>query len=245
MEFKQKDNLVLLFEDSSKLIQESNKTSQEKIDKLESTLNNKVSLVRNIIKDRNLDIQKFRSWINTINKNEKEIRQYASQFEEISQKLEDTLSINQFECKVQGQSVSNLYNTMNVLKTIQIKEQKQQKDLEEIIASPMNSADFAEKIKKIVNFYENITGIRIEKDKSENDTFIVHAFEGYNLLNDLKSCDFSMKFKNGKFHIVKMNPMFNPQPYEDEINEENIEEKNLGIILGKIILNEFHQYVIT
>ena len=134
---------------------------------------------------------------------------------------------------------------MNVLKTIQIKEQKQQKDLEEIIANPMNSANLAEKIKNIVNFYENITGIRIEKDKNENDTFIVHAFEGYNLLNDLKSCDFSMKFKNGKFHIVKMNPMFNPQPYEDEINEESIEEKNLGIILGKIILNEFRQYVIT
>ena len=70
MEFKQKDNLALLLEDSSKLIQESSKISQEKIDKLESTLNNKLSLVRNIIKDRNLDIQKFRSWINTINTNE-------------------------------------------------------------------------------------------------------------------------------------------------------------------------------
>jgi hypothetical protein len=245
MEFQQKDKLVLLFEETSNLIQDSNKISKEKINKLDSTLNNKLSLVRNIIKDRNLDIKKFKSWINTINKNEKEIRQYTSQFEEISQKLEKTLSLNQFECSVQGNAVNGLYNTMNLLRTIQIKEQKQKKDLEEIISSPMNSFSLAENIKNIVKFYENITGIRIEKDKNENDTLIVHAFEGYNLLNDLKSCDFSIKLKNGKFHIIKMNPMFNPKPYEDEINGENMKEKNLGVILGKIILNEFRQYVIT
>ena len=245
MEFQQKDKLVLLFEETSNLIQDSNKISKEKINKLDSTLNNKLSLVRNIIKDRNLDIKKFKSWINTINKNEKEMRQYTSQFEEISQKLEKTLSLNQFECSVQGNAVNGLYNTMNLLRTIQIKEQKQKKDLEEIISSPMNSFSLAENIKNIVKFYENITGIRIEKDKNENDTLIVHAFEGYNLLNDLKSCDFSIKLKNGKFHIIKMNPMFNPKPYEDEINGENMKEKNLGVILGKIILNEFRQYVIT
>ena len=245
MEFQHKDKLVLLFEETSNLIQDSNKISKEKINKLDSTLNNKLSLVRNIIKDRNLDIKKFKSWINTINKNEKEIRQYTSQFEEISQKLEKTLSLNQFECSVQGNAVNGLYNTMNLLRTIQIKEQKQKKDLEEIISSPMNSFSLAENIKNIVKFYENITGIRIEKDKNENDTLIVHAFEGYNLLNDLKSCDFSIKLKNGKFHIIKMNPMFNPKPYEDEINGENMKEKNLGVILGKIILNEFRQYVIT
>ena len=245
MEFQQKDKLVLLFEETSNLIQDSNKISKEKINKLDSTLNNKLSLVRNIIKDRNLDIKKFKSWINTINKNEKEIRQQTSQFEEISQKLEKTLSLNQFECSVQGNAVNGLYNTMNLLRTIQIKEQKQKKDLEEIISSPMNSFSLAENIKNIVKFYENITGIRIEKDKNENDTLIVHAFEGYNLLNDLKSCDFSIKLKNGKFHIIKMNPMFNPKPYEDEINGENMKEKNLGVILGKIILNEFRQYVIT
>ena len=66
--------------------------------------------------------------------------------------------------------------------------------------------------------------------------FIVHAFEGFNLLNDLK---------NGKFYIVNMNPIFNTKPYEDEINQENGEWKNLGNMIGKIIINEFPQYVIT
>ncbi len=42
-----------------------------------------------------------------------------------------------------------------------------------------------------------------------------------------------------------MNPFFNAKPYEDEINEENLNLKNLGITIGKIVLNEFPQYVIT
>ena len=42
-----------------------------------------------------------------------------------------------------------------------------------------------------------------------------------------------------------MNPQFNAKLYEEEINNENIEDKNLGIMIGKIILNEFRQYVIT
>ena len=100
-------------------------------------------------------------------------------------------------------------------------------------------------MKNIIEFYENITGIRIEKDKNEKDVFIVHAFEGFNLLNDLKSCDFSVKLKHGKFYIVKMNPIFNAKPYEDEINQDNGEMKNLGTMIGKIIINEFPQYVIT
>ena len=125
-----------------------------------------------------------------------------------------------------------------------MREEKQKKDLAEMAKNPINSKILSEKLKQIVNLYENITGIRIEKDKNEKDIFIVHAFEGYNLLNDLKSCDFSVKLKNGKFYIVKMNPIFNAKPYEDEINNET-EMKNLGIMIGKIILNEFPQYVIT
>ena len=105
--------------------------------------------------------------------------------------------------------------------------------------------NLSEKIKNLCELYENITGIRIEKDLNEKDVFIVHAFEGFNLLNDLKSCDFSVKLKNGKFYIVNMNPIFNPKPYEDEINQENGELKNLGNMIGKIIINEFPQYVIT
>ena len=111
--------------------------------------------------------------------------------------------------------------------------------------NPINSSALFEKLKNMISFYENITGIRIEKDKNEKDEIIVHAFEGYNLLNDLKSCDFSIKLKNEKFFIVKMNPFFNAKPYEDEINEENLNLKNLGITIGKIVLNEFPQYVIT
>ena len=115
-----------------------------------------------------------------------------------------------------------------------MREEKQKKDLAEMAKNPINSKILSEKLKQIVNLYENITGIRIEKDKNEKDIFIVHAFEGYNLLNDLKSCDFSVKLKNGKFYIVKMNPIFNAKPYEDEINNET-EMKNLGIMIGKII----------
>ena len=42
-----------------------------------------------------------------------------------------------------------------------------------------------------------------------------------------------------------MNPIFNPKPYEDEINGETPGGKNLGAMIGNIILNEFPQYVIT
>jgi len=245
MELKEKDKLLLLYEETTNLIPESNKISKEKLDKVDSTLNNKYNLVENIIKDNNLDIKKFKTWINTINKNETEIKQYASILEQISDKLDTTLSINKFEYDIQEKTIHTLNEQYNLLKTIQIREEKQKKDLQDLVASPLQSSVFSQKLKNIIEFYENITGIRIEKDKNEKDVFIVHAFEGFNLLNDLKSCDFSVKLKHGKFYIIKMNPIFNAKPYEDEINKDNGEMKNLGIMIGKIIINEFPQYVIT
>lgn len=245
MEIKEKDKLLLLYEETSNLIKESEEISKQKLRKLDSTLENKLSIVRKILKDHHLDIQKFKTWIGTINKNEKEIKQYASQLDEVSKRLDNNLSLNNFECGTQSKFLDGLRDTSNLLKTIEIREKKQQKELEEMISSPVNSFILAEKIQNIINFYEDISGIRIEKDKNEKDTLLIHAFEGYNLLNDLKSCDFSIRFKNGKFHIIKMNPIFNPKPYEDEINEESLKGKNLGIMLGKIIINEFTQYVIT
>ena len=245
MELKEKDKLLLLYEETTNLIPESNKITKEKLDKVESTLNNKYNLVENIIKDHNLDIKKFKTWINTINKNETEIKQYSTILEQISDKLDKTLSINKFEYDIQEKTIHTLNDQYNLLKTIQIREEKQKNDLQDLISSPLNSSILSQKLKNIIEFYENITGIRIEKDKNEKDVFIVHAFEGFNLLNDLKSCDFSVKLKHGKFYIVKMNPIFNAKPYEDEINQDNGEMKNLGTMIGKIIINEFPQYVIT
>jgi len=243
MELKEKDKLLLLYEETTNLIPESNKISKEKLDKVDSTLNNKYNLVENIIKDHNLDIKKFKTWINTINKNETEIKQYSIILEQISDKLDKTLSLNKFEYDIQLKTIHTLNDQYNLLKTIQIREEKQKNDLQDLVSTPLNSSIFSQKLKNIIDFYENITGIRIEKDKNEKDLFIVHAFEGFNLLNDLKSCDFSVKLKHGKFYIVKMNPIFNAKPYEDEIN--NAEMKNLGTMIGKIIINEFPQYVIT
>ena len=245
MELKEKDKLLHLYEETTKLIPESNKINKEKLDKVDSTLNNKYNLVENIIKDHNLDIKKFKTWINTINKNETEIKQYSTILEQISDKLDKTLSINKFEYDIQEKTIHTLNDQYNLLKTIQIREEKQKNDLQDLISSPLNSSILSQKLKNIIEFYENITGIRIEKDKNEKDVFIVHAFEGFNLLNDLKSCDFSVKLKHGKFYIVKMNPIFNAKPYEDEINQDNGEMKNLGTMIGKIIINEFPQYVIT
>ena len=245
MEYKEKDKLFSLFEESSNLIQESNKISKEKLSKLESTSNNKLSMVNKIIKEHNFDIQKFKTWINTINKNEKEIKQYTSNLELVSNRLNNNLNLNKYEYELQDKTIRSLTEQYHLLQTIELREQKQKLDLEKMIGNPVKSNILSEKIKNIVNFYENISGIRIEKDKNEKDIFIIHAFEGYNLLNDLKSCDFSIKLKNGKFYIVKMNPIFNAKQYEDEINGENLEMKNLGVIIGKIILNEFPQYVIT
>ena len=245
MEYKENDKLFSLFEESSNLIQESNKISKEKLSKLESTLNNKLSMVNKIIKEHNFDIQKFKTWINTINKNEKEIKQYTSNLELVSNRLNNNLNLNKYEYELQDKTIRSLTEQYHLLQTIELREQKQKLDLEKMIGTPVKSNILSEKIKNIVNFYENISGIRIEKDKNEKDIFIIHAFEGYNLLNDLKSCDFSIKLKNGKFYIVKMNPIFNAKQYEDEINGENLEMKNLGVIIGKIILNEFPQYVIT
>ena len=245
MELKEKDKLLLLYEETTNLIPESNKITKEKLEKVESTLNNKYNLVENIIKDHNLDIKKFKTWISTINKNETEIKQYSSILEQISKKLDTTLSINKFEYEIQEKTIHTLNEQYNLLKTIQIREEKQKKDLQDLVSNPINTTVLSEKLKNIVGFYENITGIRIERDKNEKDVFIVHTFEGYNLLNDLKSCDFSVKLKHGKFYIIRMNPIFNAKPYEDEINEDNGEIKNLGKMIGKIIINEFPQYVIT
>ena len=243
MELKEKDKLLLLYEETTNLIPESNKINKEKLTKVESTLRNKEILLKNIIKGHNVDIKKFKNWINTINKNETEIKQYASYLEKISEKLDDTLSINKFECAIQEKSIQTLNEQINLLKTIQFREEKQKKDLNGLIDNPLEQMVLSKKLKNLVEFYENITGIRIEKDKNEKDVFIVHAFEGYNLLNDLKSCDFSIRLKHGNFYIVKMNPIFNAKPYEDEINSR--EMKNLGYMIGKIIINEFPQYVIT
>jgi hypothetical protein len=245
MELKEKDKLLLLYEQTTNLIPESNKISKEKLDKIDSTLNNKKFLLEKIIKTNNLDIKKFKKWINTINKNETEIKQYTSNLEKISDKLDIALSINKFEYDIQEKTIHNLNDQYNLLKTIQIREEKQKNDLNDLISNPLNSTVLSGKLKNIIDFYEDMTGIRIEKDKNEKDVFIVHAFEGYNLLNDLKSCDFSVKLKHGKFYIVKMNPIFNAKPYEDEINKDNGELKNLGNMIGKIIINEFPQYVIT
>ena len=79
MKEKEKDKLLLLYEETSNLTQESNFIGKKKINNLDSILNNKLNLVNNIIKEHNVDIQKFRNWINTINKNEKEIKQYFFQ----------------------------------------------------------------------------------------------------------------------------------------------------------------------
>ena len=245
MDLKEKDKLLLLYEETTNLIPESNKISKEKLLKVETTLRNKENLLKNIIKDHNIDIKKYKNWINTINKNETEIKQYASNLEQISDKLDNTLSINKFEYDIQEKTIHTLNEQYNLLKTIQFREEKQKKDLKELIDHPIDSFVLSKKIQNLIDFYENITGIRIEKDKNEKDVFIVHAFEGYNLLNDLKSCDFSIKLKHGKYYIVKMNPIFNAKPYEDEINGDNSEIKNLGNIIGKIIINEFPQYVIT
>lgn len=245
MELKEKDKLLLLYEQTTNLIPESNKISKEKLDKVDSSLNNKKFLLEKIIKTNNLDIKKFKKWINTINKNETEIKQYTSNLEKISDKLDIALSINKFEYDIQEKTIHNLNDQYNLLKTIQIREEKQKNDLNDLISNPLNSTVLSGKLKNIIDFYEDMTGIRIEKDKNEKDVFIVHAFEGYNLLNDLKSCDFSVKLKHGKFYIVKMNPIFNAKPYEDEINKDNGELKNLGNMIGKIIINEFPQYVIT
>ncbi len=245
MELKEKDKLLLLYEETTNLIPESNKISKEKLGKVESTLRNKEIILKNIIKDHNVDIKKFKTWINTINKNETEIKQYTSLLEQISEKLDTTLSINKYEYDIQEKAIHNLNEQYNLLKTIQFREEKQKKDLNDLVSNPLDSSILSKKLKNLVEFYENITGIRIEKDKNEKDVFIVHAFEGYNLLNDLKSCDFSVKLKHGKFYIVKMNPIFNAKPYEDEINRDNGELKNLGNMIGKIIINEFPQYVIT
>ena len=245
MELKEKDKLLLLYEQTTNLIPESNKISKEKLDKVDSTLNNKKFLLEKIIKTNNLDIKKFKKWINTINKNETEIKQYTSNLEKISDKLDIALSINKFEYDIQEKTIHNLNDQYNLLKTIQIREEKQKNDLNDLISNPLNSTVLSGKLKNIIDFYEDMTGIRIEKDKNEKDVFIVHAFEGYNLLNDLKSCDFSVKLKHGKFYIVKMNPFFHAKPYEDEINKDNGELKNLGNMIGKIIINEFPQYVIT
>ena len=69
MELKEKDKLFLLYEETTNLIPESNKINKEKLEKVDSTLNTKLTLVNNIIKDHNIDIKKFKNWINTINKN--------------------------------------------------------------------------------------------------------------------------------------------------------------------------------
>ena len=193
MEFKEKDKLLLLYEETSNKIQESNRIRKEKLNKLDSTLNNKFNLVKNIIRDNNLGIMNYKTRINTINKNEKEIKQYLSQLEEISNKLNTTLSLNKFEYDIQEKTIHALNEQYNLLRTIQIREEKLRKDLDELNNNPVNSLELAKNIKDIVHVYENITGIRIEKDKNEKDEFIVHAFEGYNLLNDLKSCAFSIK----------------------------------------------------
>ena len=245
MELKEKDKLLLLYEETTNLIPESNKISKEKLIKVESSLRNKENILRNIIRDNNVDIKKFKTWINTINKNETEMKQYTSLLEQISEKLDTTLSINKFEYDIQEKTIHTLNEQYNLLKTIQFREEKQKKDLNDLVSNPLKSSILSKKLKNLVEFYENITGIRIEKDKNEKDAFVVHAFEGFNLLNDLKSCDFSVKLKHGKFYIINMNPIFNPKPYEDEINQENGELKNLGNMIGKIIINEFPPYVIT
>ena len=201
MELKEKDKLLLLYEETTNLIPESNKINKEKLDKVDSTLSNKYNLVENIIKDHNLDIKKFKTWINTINKNETEIKQYSTILEQISDKLDKTLSINKFEYDIQEKTIHTLNDQYNLLKTIQIREEKQKNDLQDLISSPLNSSILSQKLKNIIEFYENITGIRIEKDKNEKDVFIVHAFEGFNLLNDLKSCDFSVKLKQNVQNI--------------------------------------------
>jgi hypothetical protein len=60
-----------------------------------------------IIKTNNLDIKKFKKWINTINKNETEIKQYTSNLEKISDKLDIALSINKFEYDIQEKTIHN------------------------------------------------------------------------------------------------------------------------------------------
>ncbi len=192
MKEKEKDKLLLLYEETSNLTQESNFIGKKKINNLDSILNNKLNLVNNIIKEHNVDIQKFRNWINTINKNEKEIKQYFFQLKEVSNELESNFSLNQFEYNIQEKIIQGLNQQYNFLKTVQIREERQKHQIEDMTNNPINSSALFEKLKNMISFYENITGIRIEKDKNEKDEIIVHAFEGYNLLNDLKSCDFSI-----------------------------------------------------
>ena len=147
MELKEKDKLFLLYEETTNLIPESNKINKEKLEKVDSTLNSKLTLVNNIIKDHNIDIKKFKNWINTINKNETEIKQYTSLLEEISNKLDTTLTINKFEYDIQEKTIHTLNEQYNLLKTLQIRQEKQKNDLNDIINTPLDSTVLSEKIK--------------------------------------------------------------------------------------------------
>ena len=148
MELKEKDKLLLLYEETTNLIPESNKISKEKLGKVESTLRNKEIILKNIIKDHNVDIKKFKSWINTINKNETEMKQYTSLLEQISEKLDTTLSINKYEYDIQEKTIHNLNEQYNLLKTIQFREEKQKKDLNDLVSNPIDSSILKKKIEK-------------------------------------------------------------------------------------------------
>lgn len=242
---EKKDKLILLYEYTDKMYDKANKTKKESLNKLDNCLNDKYNLVKNIVKNNNADINNYKSWIKTLNQNEKEMLLYSQLFSDISEKLDNIDKINKFEHDIQEETINVMKEQFNLLATLNIREEKQKYDFQELKQQPLKSVELKEKLQNFINFYESISGIKIEKDKFEPNVFNVKAFEGYNLLNDLKSCDFSVRISNGEFHIIKSNPPFNPKPYEDEINNSNYETKNLGLMIGSIIINEFPPYVIT
>ena len=247
---KQRDELQLFIEELDKIYSTQENIMNEKLTKASNIIENKYNFVLSKIKDNIDENHDFLKMLKTLNIREKEFNSISKLLLDESKKIDDFDSLSKFEETFLDQDLLTMNEQFNYVKTSQFRTEKQEKDFIEEKKKTLKIDENLQKILNIVKIMNTHTAVRIEKDSDEKNVISVYTFENHRLVNGLKCCFFSVKLQNGEYHIIKMNPSFDSDKYEKEFNKKDYEKDeemydNLGLLIAKIITNEYRNWVIT
>ena len=247
---KQKDELELFLDELDQKLSIEENIAKEKLIQASNIIDDKYNFLLSKIKDNSEENHDFLKALKTLNIREKEFNSISKLLLDESKKIDDFDNLSKFEESFQDNDLITMNEQFNYVKTSQFRTEKQEKDFIEEKQKTLKIDENLQKILNIIKIMNVHTAVRIEKDNDEKNVISVYAFENHHLVNNLKCCFFSIKIQNGEYRIIKMNPSFDNEKYEKEFNkkEYNKDEEmydNLGLLIAKIITNEYRNWVIT
>ena len=247
---KPKDELELFIEELDQKLSIEESLAKEKLIQASNIIDNKYNFLISKIKDDTEENHDFLKALKNLNIREKEFNSISKILLDESKKIDDFDILSKFEETFQDKDLIMMNEEFNYVKTSQLRTEKLEKDFIEEKQKNLKIDENLQKIENIIKVMTTHTAVRIEKENDEKNVISVYVFENHHLINGLKYCFFSIKIQNGEYHIIKMNPSFDSDKYEKEFNKKDYEKDeeiydNLGLLIAKIITNEFKNSVIT